>query len=249
MLTERDERLLKWVGRWPFVSVDQIVRETARWSEKPMPKRVVQRRVAEWLRLGLVEREKIMAAFPPVVWLTREGLRLVGLKGQAAGPRVSQFRHDYVLTDVAHAIMVDRPTHTLVTEREMRAHETPTQHADAEERYSVRRLATTGRAQRFYPDLVTVTPSGRQIIHEFENTRKDSKRIRRIMDTYIRSEHIAAIRYYGEGALIPHLVNVADGANQAALERGLNTSVTVVEVHGAGSGEAVEFAPAGRTES
>lgn len=214
-----------------------------------MPKRVVQRRVAEWLRLGLIEREKIMAAFPPVVWLTREGLRLVALKGQAAGPRVSQFRHDYVLTEIAHAIMVDRPTHTLVTEREMRAHETPTQHSEAEERYSVRRVASTGRAQRFYPDLITVTPSGRQIIHEFENTRKDSKRLRRIMDTYIRSEHIAAIRYYGEASLMNHLMTVSDGANQAALERGLNTSVTVVEVRGAGSGEAVELVPMGRTES
>lgn len=248
MLTERDERLIEWVGRWPFVSVDQIVRETGRGDGDELAKRVVQRRVAEWLRLGLVEREKIMAAFPPAIWLTREGLRLVGLKGQAAGPRVSQFRHDAILTDLAHALLSARPTHTLVTEREMRAEETPTQHSDAIERYSVRRLTSSGRSQRFYPDLVTVTPSGRQVIHEFENTRKDSKRLRRIMDTYIRSEHIAGIRYYGESALIPHLSQVANDANAIAIDRGLDTFITVVEIQGAGGREPVELVPIERTQ-
>lgn len=247
MLTERDEWLIEWVGRWPFVSVEQLVRETGRSSGDAMAKRVVQRRVAEWLRLGLVERAKVLAEFPPAIWLTREGLRLAGLKGQAAGPRISQHRHDSILTDLAHSILLERPSHSLVTERQMRAEETPTQHSDAVERYSVRRFNSTGRAQRFYPDLVTITPSGRQIIHEFENTRKDSKRLRRIMDTYIRSEHIAAIRYYGEAALVPHLSNVANEANQAGADRGLDTSVTVVEIRGAGGGEPVELVPVERT--
>lgn len=241
MLTERDERLMEWVGRWPFVSVDQLGRETQRWDGQGVPKRVVQRRIAEWLRLGLVERERLLAAFPPAVWLTREGMRLVGLKGQAAGPRVSQYRHDSLLTDLAHALLVDRPAHTLVTEREMRAQETPTQHNDAPEQFSVKRIATTGRAQRFYPDLVTITPKGHQIIHEFENSRKDSRRLRRIMDTYIRSEHVAAIRYYAEARLVAHLSAAADAANSAAADRGLNTRITVVEIQSADSAGGVQL--------
>lgn len=226
MITERDMRVLAWVGRWPFVSVEQIVREWGRIGEF-VSEQVVRRRVREWDRFGLVKRERVLAGFGPVMWLSREGMNTVGLSGGTGGPRVSQFRHDYILTDLAHTILIDRPTHRLVTEREMRHAETPAQGKIVGQEFSVAKIGSTGRQ---YPDLATVTPSGKRIVHEFEHSRKDRKRLQRIMAGYMRAEHIDAIRYYCEPPLTSHLMDAADRVLTTGRDRGLTKALTVVEI-------------------
>lgn len=226
MITDRDMRLLAWCGRWPFVSIEQIVREWER-IEEPVSEQVVRRRVREWERFGLIKRERVMANFGPVLWLSREGMQSVELAGGLVGPRVSQFRHDYILTDLAHAILVDRPTHRLVTEREMRHAETPSQDRASEPEFSV---AKVGKGTRQYPDIATVTPSGKRIIHEFEHTRKDRKRLQRIMAGYMRADHIAGIRYYCEPALTSHLLDAARTVQTTGRDRGIAKAITVIEI-------------------
>jgi hypothetical protein len=127
------------------------------------------------------------------------------------------------VAQLATSIVITRPTHTLITEREMRAADTANQYAGAapsgDLTYASARIGG-GSATRVYPDLITVAPSGARVVHEVERSGKDHRRLVRLMLAHLENDSIAQVRYYAPRKLITRIQTAADNAQEIALDRG-----------------------------
>ncbi len=218
-VTERDIRWLEWMVKWRFVTGAAVVREFMRRGESA-PSTVVDRRFRAFVRLGLVEYERVLADTGRLYWLTRTGMRLAGVdSGAVVSPKFADIRHDLAVLDVAHWLVTERvPSHTLVTEREIRRVETPTPSrlGPAEERYS---LAIPETRSRAYPDLVSVNRDGRAFGHEVEWSRKEHRRLLRLMLAYAESETYDGAVYYAGPNVRDTVARAAAEANSIAADR------------------------------
>lgn len=176
--------------------------------------------------MGLVGTAKPLSDAPAAVWLTREGMTLVGLSGPVVEPKVSQYRHDSMIVDLAAWLLKNKPTHELVTEREMRRADTVNQVDNRPPTYAVLRLTAKSR-QRIYPDLVTITRSGKQLAHELEYSRKDFGRLKRLMGAYANTERVAGVRYYCLPGSLSVVSQAATEINQKAASLGMGQRVFV----------------------
>lgn len=227
-ITARDREILKWLARWSFVDAGQVMREWERRGE-PMNKRMVWHRFQALRELGLVDHQRGWYGMPGVYFLTREGLDSVGYSGGIIGPKLAQFDHDSALIDLADWLLRQRPNYVLVTEREIRAEDSPNYYTKkiAPPRYSVERLGTGGRVTRFHPDLATIDPSGRVTIHELEHSRKTHKRLVELMSSYLRADNIGRIHYYAYPPVIRAVQSAADEVNQRAESRNRDKRIHV----------------------
>lgn len=230
-LTERDLEWLRFVGRFPFATPPTIQRELARLhGEANM--RSVWRRVQAAREMGLVETKRFVADKPAAVWLTREGMNAAGVPGEVSTPRLGQFHHDLHVLDLAQWLVVERPQHTLVTEREMRREDTPNSAEADEPKWAVHRRTVDGHrsggATRVYPDLVTVRADGKHLIHEVEVSPKEVRRLVRLMLSYLHSDVVAGVRYYCLPAAEERVKRAAEAAKARAAELGLAPHIYVV---------------------
>jgi hypothetical protein len=218
-LTERDLRWLEWMTGWRFVTGAAVVREFERRGESA-PSTVVDRRLRGFTQLGLVEYERVLANAPRLYWLTRTGMQAAGVEGAVVSPKFADIRHDLVVLDVAHWLSSERvPSHQLVTEREIRRTETPNQFDPVEATYSMH-LPERATHSRVYPDLVSVNPeSGRAWGHEVECSRKDHRRLVRLMLAYGEAARYAGAVYYPTENVRDTVQRAADEANQIIQER------------------------------
>jgi hypothetical protein len=120
-----------------------------------------RRVVDRWHRAGLIERARLLAAGPPVCWLTRTGLRLVGARPRPRPPTVGRLDH-------LHAVSLVR----LGVERRGGRAWTPERAL-----YRQRRTADDHVADGRY-----VTPAGTVTAVEVELTLKAARRLRSIVD-------------------------------------------------------------------
>lgn len=194
-VTERDVRWLEWMGRWRFVTAPMIEREfTSRGESAPL--KAIERRLRGLTTLGLVEFERLLAGLPRLYWLTLDGLRTAGLDGAVARPKLAEVMHDATVVDVAHWLTRYRvPSHTLVTEREIRRMEWGTR---GEEKQAVYSLPLPERAARgrAWPDLVSVNAEGKAWGHEVEHSVKEHRRLVRLMLAYAGSDVFRGAVYY-----------------------------------------------------
>lgn len=217
-VTERDLRWLEWMGRWRFVTGPALVREFVGRGESAPPT-VVDRRFRAFAQLGLVEYERVLAESPRLYWLTRSGMQLVGLEGAVVSPKFADIRHDLVVLDVAHWLRTERvPSHELVTEREIRRSETPNQFEPVTPTYSLH-LPERAAHSRAYPDLVTVNPQGRAWGHEVEFSKKEHRRLVRLMLAYAGSDRYAGAVYYPTEQVRAGVERAAAEANETARDR------------------------------
>lgn len=229
LLTERDVEWLAWVGRWRFVSAGQLSREFGRRGLSA-PVKVVERRLRAMRELGLVSSERVVADVPAVHSLTRDGMRVVGLSGPVVGPKLAEFRHDLAVTDLACELLLQKPGHRLVTEREVRHAETPNQLARETSVGVVRRWSVVLPEKRFggvYPDLVTETPSGAVWAHELEASRKEHRRLVRLMLAYARASYVRGVKYYAVESVLAGVKKAALEANALSASEGLPARVDV----------------------
>lgn len=184
--------------------------------------------------MGLVESARMVADRPAAVWLTREGMRLVGIEGDARAPRLAEFHHDLYVVDLAQKLVADHPHRKYVTERELKREDTPGGAAASAPLYAVARrdgvAAVMPGNRRVYPDLVTVLPSdeSKLLVHEVEHSRKDVRRLVGLMTSYLEADRIAGIRYYVFPAARPHVERAAETVRARARDRG-NTKVLEVQ--------------------
>jgi hypothetical protein len=128
---------------------------------------------------------------------------------------------------IARKVAVDKPSHKILTEREIRRLETPGRSKPTNPQYCVRALGTGGSVRWQFPDLVSVTPEGQTWAHELEASLKDSRRLVRLMMTYIYADHITGVRYYTVPDVEATVQAAAAEANAAAAELGRPRKISV----------------------
>lgn len=227
LVTVRDETWLRWIGRWRFATSEQVAAEFARRGESA-PVKVVERRMRACRDLGLVTSQRVVAELPTAHSLTREGMNTVGLGGAVASPKVAEFRHDYQVIELARHLGVEKPDHELVTEREIRRVDTPNARRNEPPAFAVIAPETGSAFRRLYPDLATVTPSGAKWVHELEASRKDQRRLVRLMLAYVYAEHVRGARYYAVPEVRDRVQAAAAEANQRAAEVGRPQKISVI---------------------
>jgi hypothetical protein len=99
--TERDMSTLKWIGEMYAVRMDHLQILAARLSEDAdiqakgeLSFSGIQYLYNRWLKAGWIKKEKIFAADPQWVWLTKKGLRHIGLDYRFWEPKTTtRLRH------------------------------------------------------------------------------------------------------------------------------------------------------------
>ncbi|OKI50317.1 hypothetical protein AMK15_32680 [Streptomyces sp. MJM1172] len=225
-LTDRDVELLTWIGRWYGVTSAQVTREFMKRGVHPSAQ-VTYRRLRGLVAMGFVDTAQLAGRRSRVFWLTRSGMELANVPGSPGAPNIKEYHHDLAVIDLAHHIVERRPDDKLVTEREIRARDTPNQYESHEPTWSV----TTGVNEkgRRYPDLVAVDSQSRAWAHELERTRKPRPRLIRNMLLYVNAEHISFAVYWAFPELLKNVEQAAEEANKTSVElaRGKKIAVRV----------------------
>jgi hypothetical protein len=113
-LTERDRRLLRWVGEQYCVRIDLLAVLLARLSDDPAARsagsvapRLAQRRVAAWRSAGLAVSRRFLVGTPSTIWLTAEGMATAGLPWRSFEPAFPTVAHRHA-TSVVRAYVEGR---------------------------------------------------------------------------------------------------------------------------------------------
>ena len=101
-ITERDLLVLRWVGEQYAVSIDHIGEILSRESESKekikeefLSPRAVRWVLTRWKKTGLVVCKKLLVEQPQWVWLTKKGLKEVGLSYGYQEPSVGKLIHHW----------------------------------------------------------------------------------------------------------------------------------------------------------
>lgn len=159
LVTERDVTVLRWISEQFAVRADLI-----RWllgGDRPLSEGRTRQVIDRWRRAGLVNQRRFFLGAEPVVWPTREGLRLVLDGYRARTPALSMLAHVHAVSLVRFGLERRGEVNGWVPERALyRARPSPDVHvADGE-----------------YSD-----PAGRRTAVEVELTVKAADRLRRII--------------------------------------------------------------------
>lgn len=132
-LTPRDKICLEWVGLQYAIRLDQLRRllfrhtpEADRYKCKPDTDCVSLDRVYElikkWFEMGLIEKKIILHGDKLWIWLSRQGLRDLGLSFSYSGaPASGSLPHLFFINQVRLAIEAKRPDDHWQSERQIRA--------------------------------------------------------------------------------------------------------------------------------
>ncbi|MCO6450064.1 MAG: hypothetical protein J5I90_04675 [Caldilineales bacterium] len=104
-LTEIDLKLLRWMGEQYAVNEAHLRTLASRASPVVeggglLSPSGVRRRYGRWQRAGWVHKQKILADHAPWLWLTRKGIRHLGLEYAYYRPSVAKLRHIDVVNQV-----------------------------------------------------------------------------------------------------------------------------------------------------
>lgn len=223
--------MVRWLARFPFLTVELLHQWTTDLAHGGGSLSIVYTRLRVLESMGLVESRRILAEGGRAVWVSADGLRAADVSSRSLPPRVGTFHHDLAVAQLATHIAVTKPTHSLVTEREMRHFDTVTRHEDPNDRdalYASQKIGTQGLGGRVFPDLVTVAPSGRRVVHEVETSLKERRRLVDLMLAHLSNENVGSARYYAGPAVIHRVLAAAAGAREIAADRGVPTQLSVV---------------------
>ena len=172
LVTERDVTVIRWVGEQFAVRSDVI-----RWllgGDRPLSDGRTRQVIDRWRRAGLVNQQRFFLGTEPVIWPTREGLRLVLDGYRARTPALSMLAHIHAVSLVRLGLERRGAASGWVPERALfRARPSPDVHvADGE-----------------YTDR-----AGRRTAVEVELTVKAAERLRRIIgDLTLEYDHVVYV--------------------------------------------------------
>ncbi|MFI1621877.1 hypothetical protein ACH4VT_33705 [Streptomyces lydicus] len=226
-LTSRDVEILAWMGRWRAVTARQVARE---FNKRDGNRRleIYERRMRALHELGLVDHARMLADYPRVHWLTREGLRAVELTGSTGAPKIAELEHDLSVIDLAHHLAEIQPPHTIMTEQEIRRTEpNPAAGPESRLRSDIEMGAGRGTGGRAFPDLASLVDGSDVWVHELERSRKSRPRLTRIMLSYAYAPHIAGVVYWAYPHILAGVQAAADDANIRAERAGREPRIVV----------------------
>lgn len=185
VVTERDQALLAWLARHRFATAGQIERAFG------MHRRAVYTRLKKLGELGLVEHQRWWHRGPGIYLVTRDGMHV----GDVDLPKVRVDVRTYWHTLAAVDLAIELAPRSVVSEREIRAVDNA-----ATETRELRYCPSVGRGagglRLHVPDLaVTSDESNRPHAYEVELTAKRTKRLRQILQGYVRARHLAGVTY------------------------------------------------------
>jgi hypothetical protein len=189
-LPEPELATLAWIGDQSAVRLDVI--RCLLGVRRPAPDRVARDHVERWWRAGLVERQQFLAGQPPVVWLTRAGLRRVGCGYPPAVPTLGLLDHLHAVSLVRWGIEAAGGDHW-VSERAL--------HQTRPERDAHR------------PDGRFLSIRGVETAVEVELTRKAPVRLRHIVDE-LTVDHDAVLYVVRGGAVRAGVERAVDALNE-----------------------------------
>lgn len=170
-VSERDLRLLSWVGEQYAVSLPQLAVlmgrsfHAARWLR------------SRWQEAGWIEGRALLVGWPVFVWLSREGRRLAGGEFRLWRPNPARLAHIGAVNDVRFYVQRRSPESLWVCER---------------------RLAREGDRRAHLPDAVVVTGGERHAI-EVELVPKARRRTEAIVSELLGA-YDAVVYFCAPGA-------------------------------------------------
>ncbi|HEV8627086.1 MAG TPA: hypothetical protein VG034_21785 [Acidimicrobiia bacterium] len=192
LVTERDITVLRWIGEQFAVQAGVI-----RWllgGGRPLSEGRTRQIIDRWRRAGLVNQRRFFLGAEPVVWPTREGLRLVLDGYRARTPALSMLAHIHAVSLVRLGLERRGAVGGWVPERALyRARPSPDIHvADGE-----------------YIDR-----AGRRTAVEVELTVKVAERLRRIIgDLTLEYDHVVYVT--GDGRVATAVRAAAHAVGEA----------------------------------
>lgn len=176
LVTERDVAVIRWIGEQFAVRSDVI-----RWllgGDRPLSDGRTRQVIDRWRRAGLVNQQRFFLGAEPVIWPTREGLRLVLDGYRPRTPALSMLGHIHAVSLVRLGLERRGAADRWVPERALyRARPSPDVHvADGE-----------------YTDR-----AGRRTAVEVELTVKAAERLRRIICD-LTPEYDSVVYVTGDG--------------------------------------------------
>jgi len=165
------------VGEQYACRADHLARVLVKPGERgPASARRVRGATARWERLGLVEQASFLTGEPPWTWLTRAGLRQVGLPFRVWQPKAWMLAHVAAINQVRLFVEPRRPGARWVPERELRLNP----------------------GSRPVPDAEIHDPGGTVTAVEVELSRKSTDRRRRVMQDLVA--HYDSVWYFASVA-------------------------------------------------
>jgi hypothetical protein len=197
LVTERDLTVLRWISEQFAVRSDVI-----RWllgGDRPLSDGRTRQVIDRWRRAGLVNQQRFFLGAEPVIWPTREGLRLVLDGYRARTPALSMLAHIHAVSLVRLGLERRGAANHWIPERALyRTRPSPDVHvADGE-----------------YTD-----PASRRTAVEVELTVKAAERLRRIISD-LTLEYDRVVYVTGNGkvtAAVHSAVNALGEADRVEL--------------------------------
>lgn len=206
MLTERDVKLLRFMGNWSYMLVGQCQRYLGCSYE------VARRRLKHLIDLGLVVAENPLMSRVNFYSVSKAGLEYLGFSMEGISPKglkLAQLEHDRILVDIAIEFALEHPDYEIHGEMEMRRRDSAALARHEEPEFSLKRYSG-GRFVNIFPDMVA-SKNGNNFYIEYEHTPKDKKRLASLMSSYANSFKVAAVKYYASPAAISHVKEVYGG--------------------------------------
>jgi len=187
MQTNTDAEIVDWVGRIGAAGTQHI---QARFQ---MGRSWAYHRLNQLTHDGLLEQRQLLHRQPGLYTATAEGLRWRGLQ-RLGVERISpgSFEHVWEVATVAVQLHQCLPGLTLLSDREIRDHET-----ERGELVASARLGELpgGRAALHRPDLALVSNGGRVVSVEVELSVKAARRLQAICRGWARARHVHHVYY------------------------------------------------------
>jgi hypothetical protein len=192
MQTEKDTEIVGWVGRVGAAGAEHVM---ARFG---MGRSWAYARLSRLVADGLLEQKTLLYRKPGLYVASAEGLRWCGLQRLGVyrvGP--GGFQHSQEVATAAVALHAGLPGWEVVSEREIRVHESDTGELLASVRVGE---LPGGRPALHRPDLAVISPEGRVLAVEVELSVKAPRRLAGICRGYARARHVERVYYLAASA-------------------------------------------------
>ena len=203
MLTERDNKLLRFLSNWSFMELEQC----AKYVDSSV--QVARRRLNVMVEYGLVEKSNPLGSRKLFYFISRDGLDYLGSALETTAPKgikLAQLDHDRILVDIAIDFSLAHPDYEIVGELEMKRRDSAAIARNEEPHFLISRYSG-GRFVNVFPDMVAIK-NGNNFYIEYEHTQKDKKRLSSLMSGYANSAKVSAVQYYASPAAINHVKDV-----------------------------------------